>query len=445
MKTKRSKQATAEKKSRVVPYTYVRSETNLFQDIPYEISRVNSVTVVHHPVTSISDQSGPVEFQISHNDSQYVNLRSIRLLVKVKITKADGSALAATDVVSPCQNFAHSMFRSVQCWLNDCLITSSSENYPYRAYLDTLLGFGKDTKKTHAALALWDREKDLSNFDEKIDDGFKRRFDRISKSKTIELIARPFLDITNAAQYLPPGLSIRLNFSRSSAEFALMSKSKDSFKFEITDAKLQVEKLTLLPSIALEHIKTWESGEPVSMLLRRVELRSFTVSPGISSLANENLLTGLIPYRVIIGVLPSVNYVGSLDTNPFLFNNNNVSYINLCVNGEVIHTPLELDYANDFYAAAYDQMWRGLELENDDAGLDITLQQFKEGCCFYVYNIADCRDGYVPSRFGSVSLELKFKTALTQAMTVLAYIESPSVLQIDRYKNCSFLDFNNHS
>ena len=444
MKAKRTKRSSdSASNSRVMPYTYVRSETELFTELPYEISKVNSVVVVHHPVTAISDQQGPLEFQISQSDSQYVNLRSIRLKLRVKITKADGTALANTDVVSPCQNFAHSMFRSVQCWLNDCLITPSSENYAYRAYIETLLGFGKEMKKTHAALAMWDREKDLTCMDETKDDGFKRRFDKIKSSKIVELIGRPFLDITAANQYLPPGIPIRLNFTRASPDFCLISKAKTAFKYEILDAKLFVEKITLLPSLALEHIKQWESGEPVKMMLRRVEMRTFTVAPGTLQLSNENLLTGLIPYRIIIAVVPSINYIGSLGKNPFIFNNNDVSYINLSVNGEPVHTPLELDYANDLYASAYDQMFRGLEVDNEDLGLDITLEAFKESCCFYVYNIADCREGYIPPRHGSVSLELKFKSARTEAMTVMAYIESPAVLLCDKYKNISFLDFNN--
>lgn len=444
MKAKRTRAgSSAASQNKVMPYTYVRSETELFSEVPYEISKANSVVVVHHPVTAIADQQGPLEFHVSQSDSQYVNLRSIRLKLKVKVTKADGSALVGTDVVSPCQNFAHSMFRSVQCWLNECLITPSSENYPYRAYFETLLGFGKEMKKTHAALALWDREKDLTCMDEKKDDGFKRRFEKIKNSKIVELIGRPFLDLTAASQYLPPGINIRINFSRSSPDFCLISKSTSPYRYEILDAKLLVEKITLLPSLALEHIKQLESGKPINLMLRRVELRTFTLSPGILTLNNENLLTGLIPYRVIISVLPSINYLGSLGKNPFIFNNNGVSFINLCVNGEPVHTPLELDYANDFYASAYDQLFRGLEVDNEDLGLDITLEQFKESCCFYVYNIADCREGYIPPRHGSVSLELKFKSAITEAMTVMAYIESPAVLQCDKYKNISFLDFNN--
>lgn len=431
-------------KQRNSPYTYVRSETNLFEDPGYEVSRMGSQVVIHHPITAISDRRSPLQFLIKSNDQHYIDLRSIKLKIRAKVLRSDGSALKKDDVVSPCQNWLHSMFRSVQCYFNDVLITSTSENYGYKAYIETLLGFGKESKKSQGSCALFEREDDMTCMDEKVDDGFKRRFEKIKESKIVEMVGRPFIDICAASQYLLPGVDIRINFDRSSPEFSLITNSAEPFIVDIVDAKLYVEKVNLLPSLALDHIKMLETGKQMQMALRKVEVRSFTIPPGTSQVSNESILTGLIPYRVIVAILPSSAYVGSYKTNPFVFGNHSLTYINLCVNGESINTPLELDYDSDSYILAYDNLFRGLDIDLEDVGIDISLKDFKESCALYVYNIAQIREGFVPPRHGNVSLELKFKTAKKEALTVLTYLEWPAVLQADRYKNISFLDFNNY-
>ena len=430
--------------SRDAPYTYVRSETSLFEEPGYEVSRTGGQVVIHHPITAISDRRAPLQFLIKSNDQHYVDLRSIKLKIRARVLRSDGSVLKSDDVVSPCQNWLHSMFKSVQCYFNDVLITPTSENYGYKAYIETLLGFGKEAKKSQAACALFEREDDMTVMDETVDDGFKRRYEKIKESKVVEMVGRPFIDICAATQYLLPGIDIRLNFDRASPEFSLMTTASESFIVDIMDAKLYVEKVNLLPSLALDHIKMLESGKPMQMALRKVEVRSFTIPPGTSQVSNENILTGLIPYRVIIAILPSQAYIGSYKTNPFVFANNSLSYINLSVNGENVNTPLELDYDRDSYVLAYDNLFRGLDIDLEDIGIDISLSDFKETCALYVYNIAQVREGFVPPKHGNVSLELKFKAAKSEALTVLTYLEWPAVLQCDRYKNISFLDFNNY-
>jgi hypothetical protein len=66
-----------------------------------------------------------------------------------KLTNADGAALDDKDYTAGVNNFLHSLFSQCNISLNGVNITPSSDNYHYRAYFETLLGYGVDAADTH--------------------------------------------------------------------------------------------------------------------------------------------------------------------------------------------------------------------------------------------------------------------------------------------------------
>ena len=68
--------------------------------------------------------------------------------VRAKVTKADGSNLDTDSAVGPVNKWLHSLFSQVDVYLNDTLVTPSTNTYPYRAYIETALSYGADAKET---------------------------------------------------------------------------------------------------------------------------------------------------------------------------------------------------------------------------------------------------------------------------------------------------------
>ena len=50
--------------------------------------------------------------------------------------------------VAPVNLLFHSLFRQLDLVMNDALVATSGDTYPYRAYLTTLLSYGRDAKET---------------------------------------------------------------------------------------------------------------------------------------------------------------------------------------------------------------------------------------------------------------------------------------------------------
>ena len=68
--------------------------------------------------------------------------------VKAKITTAAGGNVGADIQVCLSNLWMHALFSQVEVFLNNKLVTLSSTAYPYRAYIETILDFSKDSHLT---------------------------------------------------------------------------------------------------------------------------------------------------------------------------------------------------------------------------------------------------------------------------------------------------------
>jgi len=255
------------------PHTFIRSETQLFDEAHYDVSLVSTHTSEHYPITSISDQKAPIEFFLQSNDVQFIDLAETKLYLKAQILKADNSNYAATDVVGTANNFLHSLFQQVSIYLNEVLVTPASNQYAYRGYLDTLLSYNKEFKKFQAQCALYFREKDPESTSVEVDDGFKSRFEVTKISKVFEMVGRPFCDLFMQNKYLIPWIAVRISFQRSAAAFCLMAAvATANPTIIITEARLILKRHTLLPSLINATLHSLEQDHHATYPMKRVEV-----------------------------------------------------------------------------------------------------------------------------------------------------------------------------
>ncbi|CAL8129928.1 unnamed protein product [Orchesella dallaii] len=82
----------------------------------------------------------------------------------------------------------------------------------------------------------------------------------VYESAAFELSGRPHGEIFSQTRYIPPGIDIRVTFHRTPDNFALecYGTDKANLKLQILEAKLKVQKVTLLPSIHAAILRTWK-------------------------------------------------------------------------------------------------------------------------------------------------------------------------------------------
>ena len=107
------------------------------------------------PTFGVSRLGSPIKFVIPGTGDAYPDLAKTYLLIRAKVIRVVGTDIAADKPVAHVNNWLHSLFSQVDVYLNDTLVTPSSNTYQFRADVDTLLSYGGEAKNTRLTRQLW--------------------------------------------------------------------------------------------------------------------------------------------------------------------------------------------------------------------------------------------------------------------------------------------------
>ena len=194
----------------------VKSELDLFAVPPTQRSIDEGQWIEHQPITSL-DSGGPIEFVVPGAGDAYIDLANTYLFVRAKIIRGAGTNLADDAPVSPVNNWLHSLFSQVDVYLNDTQVTSSSNTYPFRAYVETLLSYGAEAKKTQLTSQLW--YKDTAGHMDATQEnggnaGLARRRGYIVGSRVVEMMGRLHVDLFMQDRFLLNGVTVKIRLVR---------------------------------------------------------------------------------------------------------------------------------------------------------------------------------------------------------------------------------------
>ena len=202
----------------------VKRELDLFAVPPTQTRIEDGRWVEHQPLTSL-DSGGPIEFVIPGTGDAYLDIANTYLLIRAKVVRGVGNDLAPDTPVAPVNNWLHSLFSQVDVYLNDTLVTPSSNTYPFRAHVDTVLSYGAEAKNTQLTSQL--RYKDTAgHMDSTIVDGGntglvdRRRY--ILESRVVEMMGRLHIDLFLQDRFLLNGVSVKIRLVRGKDAFSLM-------------------------------------------------------------------------------------------------------------------------------------------------------------------------------------------------------------------------------
>ena len=423
-----------------------KTELDLFSVPPTQTEIEDGQWVVHHPLSTLTE-NGPIEFHIPGAGNDYIDLANTRLLVKAKITKSTGGDIVDTDKVAPINLLLHSLFTQVDVSLNEKLVTPSTNTYPYRAYIETLLSHGGDAQQSRLTTSMW--YKDKAGYHDAAanmasNPGLNTRRSIMSDSKSVEMIGRLHIDFCHQPRYLINGIDVKLRLVRSKNEFALMASGDDMFKIQITEACLYVRKCQLSPSVLLHHAKALETTN-VKYPIQRVETKVFSIPSGNLSATQENLFLGQLPRRIIIGMVDTDAYNGSYVKSPFNFKHNNLNFLALFIDGKQVPAkPLQPNFdvtTGTQYTRCYQTLFEGTGRVDDDAGNTIPLSDYPLGFTLYAFDLTPdlCDGDHLNLRKkGNLRLEMQFSTALTAASNVVVYAEFENLVEVDKSRNIIF-------
>lgn len=424
-------------------------QLELFRTQPTCNQVLQSIGVPHHTISSLDAGTSVLEFLIQGSGDQYVDLSRTKLFVEAHV-EVDGKKIGdAHTHVAPTASFLSSMFQQCDVLLNDKLITTSNNLYPYRAYLEQILTYNQHVLSAQLGSQLFYRDTP-GQHDEDSDDneGYKDRKWHVARGRTFQVSGPLFNDLANQSAYLINNVDVRVKLTRAPDKFSLMAFDAEAatdatgtvtraariYTVRITRAELLVQKVVLNPAnqIAIEAMLRRQNAV---YSMRRTEMKAFTIAEGDVSYTLEHINLGLSPKYAIVGLVSTQAAQGDYRRSPFRFQHYNLKTISLNVDGEQVpRGGIQCDYANLLFLNAYDNLIDVVGKWRSDDAFSLERTDYVQGNVLYGFQIApELVDGaFNMVRNTNIRMDIAFARALPENVTVLVWFAYDGVLEIDK-------------
>ena len=389
------------------------------------------------PITKLDD-NGSVEFVVENASDKFIDLVNTYLKVKLKIVKGDGSDLEATDKVTLTNYPIGSIFSQVDVNLGGTIVSNSTNTYPYRAYLETLLNFSDDARKSQLTMGLFtkDTANNMNETDpEKENVGLKER--NSYSRNVVELCGRLHSDLFSQGRLVINGVQLKIILNRQKENFMLMSENS-GFKVKLLNVTMVVRKVQLTQHKFTEIQKSLETTSAVYPI-NRIGVKSHSVASGLTSLNWDNAFVGQLPNKLFIMMTDNDAFTGVFKKNPYNFKHFNLSSIGVYVNGESTPShPMKLNWTNGDYLEAYRSLFLATGKINRDEGICISRKEFADGYVIFGYDLtaSNCNGTHQePRKQGSVRINLEFAEALPTTVSIIVYADFDNRIEIDKTRH----------
>ena len=381
-------------------------------------------------------QGNNVIFHIE-GGADFTDLGNTFLEVEIRVRATDDAAVADTKNVCPINNIFHSMWSQVQVRLKDCDVGHPSPNYGYRAYLENLVNFSKQSKDTWMTSVGWCMDQ-ADKFDVVGNGALAKRRGLIAADKILKLRGKLSTDIANQPLLIPSHTDVTYTLTPQRAAFALQNFEADTdFKLELLSATLIVRKVKLFPAKIAEFEREI-AKEPIRLPISQVKVTTVSIPSGLSTFQHNALFSGELPQTILCGLVTNSSYTGSKDKNPFNFVDADLNHIQLKVNEILVPTyPVTPNFGEKRVAQAYENLYHLVGRYGDDWSNGLSVADFCGGSALYGFVVAAdslCRADD-ETLLGQIDVNLKFGTPLADTMTLVVYSSTQAEVVIDKYRN----------
>ena len=352
-------------------------EFDLWGVPPTQLTVERVFDVEYRPITAV-DATSPIIFSFSSANDEYVKLDEIFLSWNVQLEFVkEGGAIDIQDYTK--FNFMsyamHSMIKQIELEINNKQISNLPQNYAYRAFLEALLGFSKNAKKTHLTTALWD-------------DTFKTPIvasPDLKKSKVYHMMGKLHTDLAFQGRYLIEGCNLKLEISLNPPKFYLKLGDKVSAILHISDVSLHVQKAKVSKETVEAHQKALEIL-PVKYPITRVEVKKVVLPKGINDIYVENFIYSQIPRRMFVFLVDNEAFSGSYSKDPFYFQPFNINHICAFIDGVSYPSqPYQPDFDQEKYMREYLGLFDALNQNGTDVMCNIEKNIYKSNEAIFLF------------------------------------------------------------
>ena len=420
----------------------VSSALDLFDVPPTNTSVLEGTTVTIGPVRN--PDGALVDFQYRTDGFTHLDGRNSYFHIQARVKMAAGGNMTNTlngTKVMAVNNFLHSLFQSCEVAFGGHLV-SYDGNYPYTAYQENLLSYGRDFKRTVGKSFMWVEDdtgvKDVTQITDDNKDDVEARKKLIQGSKVVDMVGPLNIPILRQERFLLPDTEINIRLQRSDPKFCLVrtEAGTDDYKIEIEKCDLKLRLLKVHPSITNAHNSLLSSGHTAKYPINKVVTQMFTIAAGTQSERINVILNQQRPKRLFFAFMDHDARNGHLDKDPFNFKHFNLTSIVLDVDGQPLPSkPIKMNFASDTYSEIFYQLAQTTGRSLIDGDLGITREQFANGYAIFAFDLTSdlCEgSGVHLIKNSTVTLELTFSQDLPHTISLFMYAEKDELFEIDQ-------------
>ena len=422
----------------VLPIEASHSSLDIFERPPLLVTFDSSFEQKIGPLYA---PNGPtLEFEVTGDRTNFIDLQNIYLEVKCKISKPDGTEmeyLAGTPAQQEkpvfVNNALHSLFSDCNITANGIKISSANGNYAHKAFIETEFSHNKEAKDTWLKCQGYSYESEPATFTSTV---FTNRERETRSSAIVSYIGKVAADVFSCDKHLLSGVTLRISFLRTRPEFCLIYDvdTKD-YKVTITQANLYVRKMTVADHVYTA-IETTLTKMPALYRYTETISKTFLVSANSQSWDQEDVFNREPIRRFVIAMSTNAGFLGAKRTNPFHYQKFDLNSITVYRNGyPVAGTPLETDndkkvYLNSLEALAFEQHGHGIPFEDYSNHYLMVFDMTSTQQASHDYLHPELTNA-------SISLSLRFSSALTNNTEIFLLGERASTIYIDSARKVS--------
>ena len=415
-------------------------ELSLFTLPPVQTGIERVYFVDSRPTSQLTTQDAAIDFNLSGNGVDYLDLKRSRLYVKLKIVHDDGSPLTKDDEVGIVNNLLHTLWSQIDVSLGGKLITSSDNKYPYKAYLNALMNYGHEAQQYQLQTHLFckDTRNSLDTTDIRGSNfGLYERSKRFAESRSVEMEGFLFEDVfAKLDRFVLNGVDIHIKLYRNRVPFCLMNQDvTEQFKIVLEDVIFKACKVKVNPAVVYGHSKALQKTTAKYPMIKS-EVKTTSIAAGQVSFVWEDMFLGKCPRKMIVGFVSARACNGSLDKNPFNFQIYDLNQIGVTLNGENVHgQPLKMLKGDTVQSLVtlYDVSGKWQK----DKSISIERSDVSGGYALYAFSLQPYPSAPFKTleKAGHVQLQAFFGSPLAESVTVIAYCEYDFCFEINESRD----------
>ena len=398
-----------------------KSELQIFSIPPTQTAIESSYEVEYRPSASL-ESSNSYEIHIPPSED-FTDLASTMLHLVVSIKTKDNTAITAEAGLQAVDNFGNSLFEQVDLSLGSVNTVQANNMYHYQAWFEDL--FFKHPNN--------------------VDSGFKAP----SLLGSFDLYFRIHSPLCEQDKLLINGVPLLFKFTKNNSGFPLILKKGDTNEYKITFEKLgvHIKRVKLFPEAQRSIISGLEKA-PAKYFITRNDVKSFAIPAGQSSASIENVFNGILPRRVLVGLIKDLTSTEASRGDPFQFEHYNTNYITLTVDGVMTPSiPYTPNFGENQYMREFVNLYRFFGQDEGIPQLNITYKEYLEKYTLFAFDLSP--DGSIGAENGTLSLikrgnirlDIKFTDKHLHHLKVIVFAQFDNLITIDKDRNVA-LDYN---